>query len=453
MDKNLETYFIESAKIKISKLEKKYEKSKTSEFNDESQLANIRRVSLQLAVKDLLDVNLIVPDKNLEKEILETVVEKNLVNFINNSLSELLENINSKIALSSHCCKFTNSKISRPINIWATNKRRNDGYIRTGNFGNTREDVSIPAQYLGLAKFLFLEFEDGNTLYYHLKNNTEIAINNFSGFSLSYEDIRKSILTIKHGEDVISTDNKLRQVFFPVGNNQYHLLSVLYPSYGLFYLKRKYAEYYFSDKAKESREARRKDKFSEEEVHDLYNLVEIKFGGAQPQNVSYNNSKFGSCYMFTSEPPLLKKRNVRLPYYNFFKECLWTKKYQSDFKDLHDVFCINYNNQNIRSYRDKVIFNIFDKIIEQIDTIRLLPSAWSEDKKYSNLPNYQKVILDSKYEGKRFEDVEIKEFLSKIATWIIFSFKQKNFKDSFVLGDTEISFINKLLLENGEVLL
>jgi CRISPR-associated protein Csy1 len=458
LDINLRDFFTEKAKKEIDKSTNKFIKEKEKALTSESQQKlttevkiKINQVSTIEAVKNWLGITLKIEDLD-EKEIIDLKIEGNLTYFINAYLPIILTELNEKISLCSHCCKYTNSKISAPINLWATNEARNDGYIRTGNCGSVQEDVSVNAALLGYVKFLYIKLADDKTLYEHFKMDDDCARLNFANLKLSYTEIRNSLLTIPHSENVTQTDNKLRQIFFPVGDDDYHLLSILYPSDQMFYLKKIILDNKFSDESKLTRETKKKNKYSDVEIHDIYDVVEIGFGGTKKQNISYLNSINSSAFMFSSLPPILKKRNVRLPHYDFFKESLYFKYFRGDFKSLHDVFAINYNNQNIRDYRDSVIFNIFDKIIENIQSIRSIESGWSEDERYTNLPEYQKRILDSKYENERDLSTDVAQFVSMVSRWIIFSFKKYKFEDHYVLGDLEISFIDELLNENMEVL-
>jgi CRISPR-associated protein Csy1 len=458
LDNNLREYFVDKARNEINKSTNSYIKEKEKILKNDSEKKITTELSIKInqdskidSVKTWLGVNLKVEDLE-NKDIVDITIEKNLIYFINEYLPKILKTLNEKIIFCSHCCKYTNSKISAPINLWATNEARNDGYIRSGNCGPVQEDVSVNAALLGYVKFLYLKLEDDKTLLEHFKMDDECAKSNFAHLRLSYSEIKEAILSIKHSENITQTDNKLKQVFFPIGYEDYHLLSILYPSDQLFYLKKNILDNKFSDEAKLVREAKKKNKYSDVEIHDIYDVVEIGFGGTKKQNISYLNSINSTAYMFSSLPPILKKRNVRLPHYDFFRESLYFNNYRGNFKSLHDVFSINYNNQNIRDYRDSVIFNIFDKIIEKVQSIRAVEPGWSEGERYASLPEYQKKILDSKYEDERDLSTDISQFISMIARWIVFSFKKFKFEDHYILGDLEITFINELLNENMEVL-
>lgn len=372
---------------------------------------------------------------------------------INEYLPKLLSNIEKYVVFTSHCYKYTNPKIKTKINIWNKYEQRPDGYIRSGNYGEVKEDAVINATFLPCIVFLNLKLDDGKTVLQHLKENTKEARDNFSNLDVSYDYIRNVILNIKYGEKPTTTHNNLRQVYFPVENDQYHILSILYPATGVFYLKNKYREFYFSDNAKEVKELRKKGLYTDQKIHELFDLVEIKYGGSKPQNISYlNNVESGTSYLFSSIPPTLQRNKITLPKRNFFFECLRKNKFYNEFSRLNFIFKDKRNNIEIRNERDDAILNIFDKIIENINIIRLSERNWSNDDKYNSLPEYQKIILDSQFE--EFREVEIlDQFILEISRWIIYTYKSYNFKSSSNLGDIELNFINTLLLDNKEVLL
>ncbi len=97
----------------------------------------------------------------------------------------------------------------------------------------------IDASCLPCAVLLSIEFEDGKTLYNHIIEDTKIARENFSNFEICYKDIRSIICNIKFGNENNESDNLLKQVYFPINDSDYHLLSILYPSSSMFSLKKK----------------------------------------------------------------------------------------------------------------------------------------------------------------------------------------------------------------------
>lgn len=376
----------------------------------------------------------------------------------NTYLVKLLENIEKYVVFTSHCYKYTNPKIiskTTKINIWNNYKQRDDGYIRTGNYGEVKEDAIINATFLPCLVFINLKMEDGKRVFNHLKEDTNEARKSFSEFDIEYDYIRSVILNIKYGENPTTTNNCLRQVYFPVEETQYHLLSILYPSTGVFYLKNKYKEYYYSEESKEIRKLKDKNLYSEKEIHDIYDLVEIKYGGSKPQNISYiNNIESGTSFLFSSFPPTLQKKNTILPKRNFFNECLRRRTYYNDFSRLNSIFKDKRNNMEIRNNRDEAILNIFDRIIESVNLIKLSETNWSDNEKYNLLPEYQKIILDDKFENYRAENKEvIDSFILEIARWIIQTYSKFNYKNKSNLGDEELKYIYNILLENREVLL
>jgi len=391
----------------------------------------------------------------LDKNLKTFFDEKSKGKDINEYIEKLLNQIKNNVVFTSHCAKYTNPKISTKINLWPNQEYEPDGYLRFGNNGKERKDIIINASFLPCVGFLFTQFEDGKTVFYHLKKNTKEAKSSFSNFTISYEKIRETILNIKYGDEIEATDNLLKQVFFPISENRYHLLSILYPSSDMFLLKHKYQDYYYDEKAKILRDAKKKNKYEEGIIHNLFDIVEIGFGGTKPQNISYlNNSEHGSAYMFYSCPPKLLNKKGKKPKYDFFKECLYNKKFISNFKELDKLLKTDYNNLTIRNYRDNIILNIFDKIIHSINLLRSTDISWSDQEKYQNLPIYQKIMLDSKYDKQRNENPEIiDKFIFESSRWIILNYKKLIHNNSVTVGDAEIKFINNFLDSYKEVLI
>jgi CRISPR-associated protein Csy1 len=108
-----------------------------------------------------------------------------------------------------------------------------------------------------------------------------------------------------------------KQVYWPTSNDvhsdeQFRLLSPLYPTSLVHSIFEQIQSDRFSDSAKAGREARRNGEASAFEIHEYPNLAFLELGGSKPQNISQLNSeRGGKSYMLASLPPTWKASAYR----------------------------------------------------------------------------------------------------------------------------------------------
>lgn len=359
-----------------------------------------------------------------------------------------------QLSLTSHPAKFVhpNAKVS---SIIAESKGANDGLLRSGNI-DVELDVFGNAAALDVEKFLRITLEDNKTVLQHLENNTEIIKEQFKTENTNFEEIRNGFMKIKQS-DLQQTSEKLKQVYFPVGDD-YHLLSILNASGIMYTLKERINSLRFSEENKILREELKKTKPSQGtgKITEIYGLTSIGFGGTKPQNIStLNNQNGGVSFLLSSMPPVLEKRQIQPPKQNLFENYLWTGLFERDFDQFHKVLTWRKNNKEIRDMRDDIVLNSITKLSRVIESIRNIGEGWSESETYNSLPQWQKIWLDNKYSDIRTDKQQNKNYLDKaqnyFATWFIGNYKLST-RNSKLLGDDDIDHIKKTLKEEQELL-
>ncbi|MCK9635458.1 MAG: type I-F CRISPR-associated protein Csy1 [Methylobacter tundripaludum] len=346
------------------------------------------------------------------------------------------------LSMLSHPGKFTHpSAKTSAIIVEAPSKP--DGFLRTGN-ADTDLDVLGNAAALDVHKFLSLTLTDGQTVLAHLEQTSAAIQTQFELSTLPFSELQQGLLAIKQSSDTAKTSEKIKQVYFPVGDG-YHLLSILTPSGLMFKLKEAINVLRFSDEAKQAREDRRHQVHNEQGFAELYNLSVIGFGGTKPQNISVlNNQNGGTAYLLPSLPPQLETRAIQPPKTGFFSDSLYYKHYQDSFKALHRLLMVNHNTIDIRDGRDYWISSIAEQIIEKVWQFRQLPPGWSDA---TNLPLAQKIWLDAAYnEQRENQDAWLDEIIRAIADWFYIAYEKTVGKDKAVfLGDVELAHIRTVL--------
>lgn len=316
-------------------------------------------------------------------------------------LLRLADNV-CKIELASHIGKYTDPELQ--VNYCVpTDGVADINYVMTKTV-NCQVDMYGSAAYAATSSLLTKELEDGKTVYQHL-NSDDMLREDIESIGLAYDEIKEKLLAFKEPDSHAPIGNKLRQVYFPVGDTD-HLLSVMQPACVIQEL---------ATRARAMRDLKfeaRKPDADIGEYSDIYGMVSTKIGGANAQNVSIGTTGM-EAKMLLSMPPKFDKR-VSLPQKDFFKEKVW---FNNTFKDIYKHICKHYNTAWENKQNREIIDYYWSKAIDEtyrfVYELRAEPQGWSEKGK---LPREQAVWLDDKYIDERYDSDEWqKEVVSEFA--------------------------------------
>ncbi len=179
-------------------------------------------------------------------------------------------------------------------------------------------DVVGNAAALDVYKFLKLEFQGQTLLSLALEQNAEL-LDALSADPGKAREFLEAFASITQGKGGDRSSTRAKQVYWLVGdeptrNEDFHLLSPLYPSSLSHRIFQRIQHDRFSEEAKAARQARREHKFSATGHADYPNSATQKLGGTKPQNISQLNSeRGGNNYLLASLPPLWHSRDNRPP--------------------------------------------------------------------------------------------------------------------------------------------
>lgn len=357
----------------------------------------------------------------------------------------------AQLSMVSHPSKFSHpsSRISAFI---ANGIKKADGFLRTGN-SDAALDVFGNAAALDVYKFLSLKLDDGKMLIEHVEQGSETARQQLAINTASFDEIQKGLLSIKQGGDTVVTSGKVKQVYFPY-DGDYHLLSILTPSGLMFELRNRVNDMRFSEQTREARKLKRNDDYSDTGFDDLFNLSLIGFGGTKPQNISVLNSQNGGkAYLLPSLPPVLQKKNVRLPRYDFFTNTLWAGRFKDSFSALQKLMQQEYKNSRIRQSRDSILRFIIDQVIDVMWSIRNHEAGWSQTEHYSHLPVHQKMWLDNRWLQERDDSDEwLNKVVEALSRWIVLTYNKVQGKHGSPWRDDELLYVKTLVEQSREAL-
>lgn len=353
-----------------------------------------------------------------------------------------------QLSMVSHPSKFSHPS-AKTSAIIAQAEYKADGYLRTGNI-QYELDIFGNAAAMDVYKFLMLVMTDGQSVLAHLEQDSDEIKQLFHSESVSYQTLKDGFLSIKAVDDSAITDRLVKQVYFPIENNEYHLLSLLTPSGLITELKTRVDDMRFSEETKQAKEHRRNNASHPSGYDDLLDLTVMGYGGTQPQNVSVLNSKnAGRAYLLPSTPPSLKHRAVKLPNRDFFASNLRRKAFAEGFETLHRLTQLDINNVSIREGISNTLKFMIDQILEQAFKVRTTGGiGWSQTEYYANLPKAQAIWLDDAYLEERELTTEwINEISFAMARWIKISYEKAKQQHKLNLSDYELNHIEQFAHE------
>lgn len=361
-----------------------------------------------------------------------------------------------QISVASHPCTFSHPSARKNKNgyvssIIAKNKPRIDGFLRSGNV-SVEPDALGNAAALDVYKFLSLEMSDQRSLLVHIEQESELARQLLDIPSCEFQTLRDGFLKMVDSDQASVSSSKIKQVYFPIADGEYHLLSLLTHSGHLFELRKRLDALRFGDAVKEARECKKTNHFHPAGYQEIFGLTTIGFGGTKPQNISVlNNQNAGKAHLLASIPPELTSRDIRLPKTDFFKESFNAWQAKEVLESLHRLFQTDYNNINLRDGRDYRIQQYVDLVIEKMWQVRLFLEAYSGELS-SALPLEQKIWLYPEFaEQRQQEDEWLDKIIRHIARGLINHYsRSKVITNPVTLADQELLAIEEVVASNKE---
>lgn len=354
----------------------------------------------------------------------------------------------TQLSLVSHPAKFSHPD-AKTTPVLFTGEFKADGYLCSGNVPIHQQDVVGNAAALDVYGFLSLVLEDGQSVLMHFEQQTDLLKGLLKTDAETFQHWRKQFLAIKQVGSQTKTFAQVKQVYFPVGQ-EYHLLSVLYPSGLMTEHRERLRTLKFSEATKQAREAKKKNEFHEAGFSEIFGLLTQHFGGTKPQNISkLNSNNGGEAWLLPSMPPSLQAQYVALPKVDFFKAMHWDKQLTELLKSLHQLLKTDYNNVDIRAGRKRVTTYLFEWVLERASRLQTQTAGWSQAADFK-LPIEQQIWLDPIFDEQREAETAWREKIAEqIAKWLMTSYERsrKAKKDSEALGLTESKAFQAELLD------
>ncbi|MFW5490063.1 MAG: type I-F CRISPR-associated protein Csy1 [Desulfovibrio sp.] len=231
----------------------------------------------------------------------------------------------------------------------------------------------------------------------------------------------------------------------PCDDEQYHLLSPLYPSSLAQVVHERLQEDRGSDEAKKARKARSKGEYSSYVIHDYSYLAVLKLGGTKPQNVSQLNAeRRGTNYLLDSRPPRWTLRELQplkgttslFTRFGKQRECATLVGKLKRFLESDPP-----KNMQARNTRDEFIDSIVGEFILYVDRLLRLEPGWTAAPE-CQLPAVEKLLvdpgraeLDPNFAAERENPDWLDEIAKRFGQWL-----NSQLRDKLPMGDVETIF-------------
>ena len=211
-----------------------------------------------------------------------------------------------QICFVTHPIKYSNSLIKGGSSCYAAGGSKQPASMLDGEILSTASllkvdlDVVGNAAALDVAALLQLEY-DGKTLIEYIREKDSTPLQAFADSDEQLTEWLDGFSQVLLGGK-LSSHKLAKQLYFPIDEDKYHLLSPLYPSSLVHAVHGRIAATR-SKEAKLTRKARWGKKYSGTIMVDYPNTAIQTFGGANAQNVSQLNKKRGRSFLLSCAPP------------------------------------------------------------------------------------------------------------------------------------------------------
>ncbi|QDJ13788.1 type I-F CRISPR-associated protein Csy1 [Mergibacter septicus] len=411
LTENIQTFIQERYQDKLETLNKEFEKSK-NQTTDQKQLDLLQQTHTEKLAK--LNHQYKIP------------------NWIDSAATRA-----NQISMASHAVKFIHSS-AKGTNLIDQKLGTSAHYLDTQSLENITFDAVGNAAALDVARFLQLTDQNNKSLLSYLEQNDLSPLAPLATSPAQLEEWHNGL------SQALTTSNPSshtlgKQIYFPIAENQYHLLIPLYSSSlsQEIYNEIQYCRY--SQEMKQIRDARKNKQFCEDTLVSYPNLAITVAGGSKPQNVSQLNSKRGGItYLFRAAPP--QWQDVVKPPLNteniFNHSKINMAARNSVWAIVQHLTKLNEketpSSMVIRDTTKEMVQEVIDNVLNQTGLWQELPAGWSES---SELPDHQRYWLDPNNFNPEeiYKDDWIQAVSQDFGSWLVYQINTKA-KNKFTLG-------------------
>ncbi|MGB0467050.1 MAG: type I-F CRISPR-associated protein Csy1 [Pontibacterium sp.] len=300
-------------------------------------------------------------------------------------------------------------------------------------------DIDGNAAALDIGKFLFSRL--GNKRLIDFVDENDLSVlrefsNSESEVQAWYDDLKKI-----HVKRPLSSHKLAKQLYFPVGEGEYHVLSPLYASSLYQAIHTRISDSRFSNSAKAARKAKREKHYSTHITTDYLNVAVQTFGGTKPQNISLLNSgRGGKAHLFSCQPPAWQSSKKppsshRNGFWREYERRSW--RVVRSLKAYLESVSQRTSTLARRDKRAEYIEELISLLLQYAAEIQSLSDhiGWSE---HSKLSQAEQLWLDPYRQDEAFQNQrEAKDWQQEIANQFARWLNHKLSSDTLVFSDAE----------------
>lgn len=286
-----------------------------------------------------------------------------------------------QISLVTHALKFTHSD-AKGSSVFSTEPATATDVLSTASLAQPAIDAVGNAAALDVAKLLQTEHQ-GDSLVAALQRGDHRAL---EALAENPEQLTQWLAGFGQVlSDKQPSSHKLaKQIYFPVGDGEYHLLSPLYSSSLSQALDQRLNAVRFGEQAKAIREARYEKRWHDGVDVSYPGIAVQNMGGTKPQNISaLNSARSGRSYLLSSAPPQwLSQIKLPLEHDTIFRvrgevdalTYIARREMQQFLLSVKEV----ENNRDIRNQRRRYLDRLINTLFDYVATVQNLGKAgWS----------------------------------------------------------------------------
>lgn len=359
-----------------------------------------------------------------------------------------------------HVGKYTHPYVKKEQSLQAAWLPGPEGYLCSGNFSTEFQDYAGSSAFLPYSKTIEAVMDDGRPVRKHLQEGSEALKRLGKADNQTIEQWRKALEEdMKESRHCNASDHRLKQIYFPLGNNQYRLMTLLPCSLLIWELKKRISGRVWPPEEIKPNGTEKKSPKA------FFDQCGSDYGGTKSQNISFlNNENGGRARRLTCLPPTLD-RTYSLPIRNFFNLVTPSRRGRPDqqnnmhqlFEALYKTLAYDPNTDWARKKKKGILRAIIEYgIILPAENIREnAPAGWSTDEKYSGLPKNQKAWLDpgrqretdAEIAGREWKDAIARDIALLVTRNLQKTIKQDPKEKDIVMDDAFHSEISELAKE------
>lgn len=355
----------------------------------------------------------------------------------------------SQIRLATHTPKQHHPSSKASAMFYAIQNKIHD-FVGSQNI-NLEPDVIGNAAVLDVFKLLRQKF-DGTSLLDRLLKADKNFIAALSSNTEQAEIRFKRFLAFSEIPSELNAGRLSKQVYFPINQDDYHVLVILYPSALVHRVYQQISHDRFGEQNKALREARFKSLHQKQESREYPNLLVHNYGGSKPQNISQLNSdRRGSMWLLPSLPPVWQGLMVELPKSgSVFTGYLNNRKdVKPILKSIIYMYLKEYkNNDEFRTKRNDLVDQLVDCVIDMsLELQQSANSGWTlEPQRQFN--RAESFWLDRGYREELFDKEEQGSLNDEEKEWLA-AYRDRDWR--IEVGNNFGNWLNKILTTKGKL--